>query len=332
MLITFGIGFSIGSFQDEEKLKPFVEVYSDLTFGTVPLNVSFSSKLFNSNGKIENCVWNFNDGEISHKKNVTHVFYRNGIFNVTLTVWNEQGDKLSDSIEINVIEYYQPIATATSNITYGKAPLKIQFNAEGYDVDGDEFLYRWDFDDKTTSEKRNPIHTFKKVGEYIVRLTVFDIDGQQDTDIIHITVIDNYPPIAFATANKIEGGPPLTVEFYGNHSDVDGDAVTYHWYFENALLKNNQESTEQNPTHTFYFPGVYLVRLTIEDEDGESDTDVVKIEVKENWFSKITDRLFDFSLTRIIKQSLPDFIGNFILRFIGNIFGEISSNLLRNMI
>ena len=47
--------------------------------------------------------------------------------------------------------------------------------------------------------------------------------------------------------------------------------------------------------------------------------DVVKIEVNENLFSQITDRLIDFSLTRIIKQSLPDFIGNFILKIIGNI-------------
>lgn len=331
LILTFGIGFSIGLFLKED-LESSVEIFSDIKFGKAPLNVSFSSKIFNSNGKIEKCLWNFNDGETSNKQNVSHVFYRNGMFNVSFKVWNQQGVEFSDSIEINVIEYYKPIASATSNITYGKAPLKIQFNAEAFDLDGDDFYYQWDFNDKTTSEKKNPTHTFKEKGEYTVRLTVFDSDGQEDTDTIHINIIDNYPPIAFASANKLEGGPPLTVEFYGEHSDVDDDKVTYHWYFGNTLLKDNQESTEQNPIHTFYFPGTYLVRLTIEDEDGATDTDVVKIEVNENLFSQITDRLIDFSLTRIIKQSLPDFIGNFILKFTGNVLGEISSNLLNNMI
>ncbi|HMA83894.1 MAG TPA: PKD domain-containing protein, partial [Candidatus Thermoplasmatota archaeon] len=175
-------------------------------------------------------------------------------------------------------------------------------------------------------------HTFNDSGEYTVRLTVYDSDDQQDTASIQIIAMGNHPPAAYANASTVLGGPPLKVEFEGSHTDVDGDEVTYHWYFEDTILKGNAESTEQNPTHTFYRPGTYLVRLTVEDEDGSKDSDVVQIEIEENWFSKTMNQLLDYSLIRIIKQSFPDFIGNFIVNFLGIFLGKVSGNLLGNII
>ena len=331
LLISFGLGYSVQSLVREE-VTPIVKANSSTNFGKAPLNVSFSYDLFSFDGKITKCLWDFNDGTNTNEQTTNHTFEREGIFNVSLTVWNENGIKIKDSVEITVIEYYKPIVSINADTTYGPAPLTVQFEAEPFDVDGNEFEYLWEFDDKTTSEKKNPTHTFKEPDEYTVRLTVYDRDDQQNTASIQIIAMGNHPPTAYANASTLEGGPPLKVEFEGGHTDVDGDEVTYHWYFEDTPLNGNRESTEQNPTHTFYRPGTYLVRLTVEDEERAKDTDVVQIEIEENWFSMTMDRLLDYSLIRIINQSFPDFIGNFILNFLGSFLGKISGNILANIV
>jgi len=188
------------------------------------------------------------------------------------------------------------------------------------------------FDDKTRSEKKNPSHTFNDPGEYTVRLTVYDSDNQQDTASIQIIAMGNHPPAAYANASTVLGGPPLKVEFEGSHTDVDGDEVTYHWYFEEALLKGNRESTEQNPTHTFYRLGTYPVRLTVEDEDGAKDTDVIWIVVNENAFSRIKNCIVDITLQHFINGSIGDFLGDYIFSFLGSFLGKISGNLLGNIV
>ena len=331
LLISFGLGYSVQSLFREE-VTPIVKANSSIKFGKAPLNVSFSYDLFSFDGEVTKCLWDFNDGTETNGKTTNHTFQREGTFNVSLTLWNENGAKTKDSVKITVIEYYKPIVSISADNTFGSAPLTVQFDADPFDADGNEFEYLWEFDDKTTSEKKNPTHTFNDPGEYTVRLTVYDSDDQQDTTSIQIIAMDNHPPTAYANASTLEGGPPLKVEFEGSHTDIDGEKATYHWYFEDTILKGNAESTEQNPTHTFYRPGTYLVRLTVEDEDGSKDSDVVQIEIEENWFSKTMNQLLDYSLIRIIKQSFPDFIGNFIVNFLGIFLGKVSGNLLGNII
>ena len=104
-LIIFGIGVSIGSILNND-IKTSVEIFSNVKFGKAPLNVSFTSEIFNLNSEITKKIWNFNDGETSENLNITHTFFREGTFNVTFTIWDDEGNKISDSIEIIVIEYY----------------------------------------------------------------------------------------------------------------------------------------------------------------------------------------------------------------------------------
>ena len=331
LLISFGLGYSVQSLLREE-VTPIVKANSSINFGKAPLNVSFSYDLFSFDGEVTKCRWDFNDGSRTSEETTKHTFHREGIFNVSLTVWNENGVKIKDSVEITVIEYYKPIVSVNADNTYGPAPLTVQFDAEPFDVDGNEFEYLWEFDDKTTSEKKNPTHTFKKPGEYTVRLTLYDSDDQQDTNSIQIIAMGNHPPTAYANASTLEGGAPLKVEFEGSHTDVDGNEGTYHWYFEDTPLKGNRESTEQNPTHTFYSPGMYPVRLTVEDEDGAKDTDVIWIAVNENAFSIAKNYIIDITLQHFINGSIGDFFGDFIFSFLGNFLGKLSGNILANIV
>jgi PKD repeat protein len=58
----------------------------------------------------------------------------------------------------------------------------------------------------------------------------------------------------------------LVVHFI-NQSTSDGEIVSYHWDFGDGHMGDGQ-----NPTHTYDEPGGYLVCLTIEDNQGCTDT------------------------------------------------------------
>lgn len=85
----------------------------------------------------------------------------------------------------------------------------------------------------------------------------------------------NQPPVAVIEASVTEGDAPLTVEFDGSGStDEDDRIVEYRWTFGDG-------TSASGPTaqHTFTQEGLYNVRLTVTDQFGARDTDVVEITV-----------------------------------------------------
>ena len=76
----------------------------------------------------------------------------------------------------------------------------------------------------------------------------------------------NNAPVAVASAYPTSGKAPLTVDFTDSGStDPDGDSISYHWDFG-----DRKSSTAINPTHTFKKAGIYLVVLTVTDNNGQS--------------------------------------------------------------
>lgn len=82
------------------------------------------------------------------------------------------------------------------------------------------------------------------------------------------------PPVAKISANKISGLAPLTVNFTGTGTDIDGTITSYSWNFG-----DNSSSSLQNPSHTYNNSGVYLVTLTVTDDSGNKDSDFINITV-----------------------------------------------------
>ncbi len=180
------------------------------------------------------------------------------------------------------LENKPPSASASADLTFGKAPLEVTFTGFGSDSDGIITSYHWDFDDNTISQLQNPTHIFHNKGKYIVQFIVTDDDGDIGNDTITIYVIENIPPIAQASASPTKGKEPLLVAFFGKGIDNDGMIVSYHWDFGDG-----QSSDEQNPTHTYRSSGNYHVTLTVADDNGATDIDEIKIDVDEpsqDWF------------------------------------------------
>jgi PKD repeat protein len=60
------------------------------------------------------------------------------------------------------------------------------------------------------------------------------------------------------TASPTSGPAPLTVTFAASATDLDGDAVSYHWDFGDGT-----SAASANPSKTYASPGVYTAQLTV---------------------------------------------------------------------
>jgi PKD repeat protein len=66
-----------------------------------------------------------------------------------------------------------PIASFSSNVTSGYAPLSVKFT----DLSKNVSSRIWDFGDGVTSTSQNPVHVYSKKGNYTVNLTVKNTNG-----------------------------------------------------------------------------------------------------------------------------------------------------------
>jgi len=87
----------------------------------------------------------------------------------------------------------------------------------------------------------------------------------------------NELPHAVIDASPKEGTAPLQVTFDGQYSRDDGTIVEYRWSFGDPM--STQSAMACATTHTFDYPGTYLVKLTVIDDEGAVDTHQVAIVV-----------------------------------------------------
>jgi PKD repeat protein len=77
----------------------------------------------------------------------------------------------------------------------------------------------------------------------------------------------NQSPTARATVDPATGPAPLGVRFGGSGTDADGRIVSYRWKFGDG-----ENSTVQNPSHTYVRSGKYSATLTVTDDRGATGT------------------------------------------------------------
>jgi large repetitive protein len=168
-----------------------------------------------------------------------------------------------------------PFAEAHADVTSGQEPLDVSFSARGsFDPDNSVLTYSWDFGDGTTAMGLDPTHAYAYLapGFYVAVLTVTDARGLFDVTSIEIRVTPGSLPAELTVfASPETGSVPLTVEFA---SAVDGGAgaLDYTWEFGDGGV-----SSLSNPAYTYIYVGTFLARLTVVNQNG--DTDIAFVEV-----------------------------------------------------
>jgi PKD repeat protein len=163
-------------------------ISADKNEGEYPFTVSFTSAV---TGGVTpyTYAWDFGDDNTSTQANPSHTYEVKGTYSVKLKVTDSKGTlKDATTISITVKTPVPPldVSIAASKTTI-KAGSKVTFTAN---VTGGvaPYTYSWNFLDGGTSTEANPTHTFKRVGPYIVTLTVSDSTGDVEIALITITV------------------------------------------------------------------------------------------------------------------------------------------------
>jgi PKD repeat protein len=118
----------------------------------------------------------------------------------------------------------------------------------------------WEFDDGTTSDEFEPVHTFTRPGIYNVKLTVYG-DGGMDF-FYRMVEVYRKPVVSFNVAPELVMLPDQEIQLF----NMSEHGLEYLWDFG-----DNATSTEKNPRHLYTGIGVYTISLDVWTEHGCTD-------------------------------------------------------------
>ncbi|MCK5603270.1 right-handed parallel beta-helix repeat-containing protein, partial [Candidatus Pacearchaeota archaeon] len=146
-------------------------------------------------GWIVNYTWDFGDGSFGYGMNVTHTYSVEGIYNVTLTVTDNDGFTGTDYCNITVLPSNEPPVADANGPYSGYAGIKIIFDAIGStDPENQPLKYRWDFNNDNIFETDWLINSTTEYTYYNsytgeILLEVSDgISSDTDTAIVEVEI------------------------------------------------------------------------------------------------------------------------------------------------
>lgn len=176
-----------------------------------------------------------------------------------------------DNVKVITNDNARPAVTAQATPSSGNSPLPVSFVGTATDGDGIANTW-WDFgngpisDTSTTggstSTVLSPSFTYPGSRVYTASLVAEDLFGATTTKLVGITTA-NPAPVVSIEATPNTGPAPLTVNFIGHASDVNGTIASYAWTFGDGAT-----SALASPSHIYAAAGSYTVTFTATDDQG----------------------------------------------------------------
>lgn len=287
--ITDSVGYSVQKSETVTVLiGPTVEANADPVIGTAPLAVNFAGSATDADGSVVLYQWDFADDGVFDYSDATSAttqftYTTPGLYTARLRVTDNDGLIAEDTVTIAVGE--PPILNASVAPLTGTAPLEVTYTASATDPDGTVVRYEWDFEsdgiiDYTSATDGNTTHTYTTGGIFSATARVFDNDGLLAERSFIVSVAG--PPVSLPRAFPTTGEAPLTVTFFASGSDFDGSPEYYDWDYNGDGSRDVRLIASMNSTYTYTTPGTYQAALTVEDDDGLTDTKTVEITVLPN--------------------------------------------------
>ena len=182
----------------------------------------------------------------------THAYADNGVYTVTVTVKDDDGNVVSDTFTVTVNNVSPTLTVVGSQAIDEGATLAIDdigvFTDPGFDNSGnpageveERFTYSIDWGDGTTVDMGTVTdfttgsegvvsdgsfdgsHIYADNGTYTVSVTVFDDDGGSDTKSFVVTVNNVSPTLTVTTDQTIDEGAELVLADIGTFTDPGFD-------------------------------------------------------------------------------------------------------------
>ncbi|HLG00895.1 MAG TPA: PKD domain-containing protein, partial [Acidimicrobiia bacterium] len=186
----------------------------------------------------------------------------------TVRELNEENNARTETFRV----LRRPVANFTFSPAAPNETQTVQFTDTSSD-EGTITAWGWSCTDGFTSTQQNPSHKFADGGSYSCTLTVTDNDGLVDDETKTINVSHVAPVANFTQDDNGSGVVQFTdTSTHPNAPDAPPTGWTYAWDFDN---NGTTDSTQRNPSHDFGAnPTNSTVKLTVTDNDGESDDQV----------------------------------------------------------
>ena len=215
-----------------------------------------------------------------------------GTYIIKLTVTDNDGASSSDemNITVNPEPIQPPKAYAGSSITITLPLDSASLNGtKSSDQNGTIVNYAWtEVSGPSSATINSPTSSITEVsqlvaGKYVFKLTVTNNAGQTNSDQVDITVnsASNVNPIANAGASQTITLPLDSASVDGSASIAPGGSiVSYLW----SQVSGPQAATIENPSSvstniTNLVQGIYIIQLTITDNNGLKASDSLAITV-----------------------------------------------------
>jgi len=232
-------------------------------------------------GVIVNWSWNFDDDNISFLKNPIHQYDYIGIYNVSLTVTDDDDNEAQFSLSI-VVSADPPVANFTWNPDLPTTQDLINFTDLSID-DGVVISWLWNFSDGTTSFEQHPQHQYLDDGVYMVKLTVGYDDGAMDIIQKPVTIL-NVPPVTMNDTVITEENNPVWINVLDNDYDLDGmlnfTSLNVISIPSHGVIMDINTTTGEiwyNPEIDYY--GNDTFEYSINDDDNATSTAIVHISI-----------------------------------------------------
>lgn len=236
-------------------------------------------------GAIRRWDWDWGDGKYTYNggRIVTHAYHEDGSYPVTLTVTDDSG--LKGVASQNVLiggSGLSPIAAFTYTPTNPARDTVVVFDAStSTDSDGAIRDWDWDFGDGSHGSGMITQHVYGNDGVYFVILTVTDDSGMSGVATASVMVggaeDPNAPTACFTVLPSTDVQIGDKVKFDGSCSDDSDDGgviMTWRWMFGDSTTGH-----ESIITHVYTYSGVFVVFLTVTDDEGLTDVAYVTMTV-----------------------------------------------------
>ena len=228
-------------------------------FSAKPLDVCASQRIqFTDLTDIsDGWLWEFGDGTTSGSQNPTHVYSDTGYFNIKLTAIN---NGCSATVGQNRYVHIKPPVARFTNRANCNNKLEYSFIDQSIGAK----TWSWDFGDGTTSNARNPTHTFPDYATYRITLTVTN-DTCSSSITRSLRVFKENPVFEVSDTAICKQN---TIQFHADVADTT-HFRSYVWDFGDGNLWSSADSNTGGYAYHYYpTTGWYNVTLTTRDISG----------------------------------------------------------------
>mgnify|MGYP001006320849 CR=1 FL=1 len=155
-----------------------------------------------------------------------------------------------------------PGASLSTNISSGTVPLTVKFDYTLSSFDNCTLIYGDGYSSHLTSSSGIITHTYTTAGSYTASLVAKNVNGTTYSN--QSITVNKVGLDASFTASSDSGIAPLTVLFVDTSA---GSPTQWVWDFGGL-----GSSATKNPSYTFTTAGTYIVKLTVIDSTGATDS------------------------------------------------------------